>query len=62
MQVLAIIFALKSIFQFIFSGFSVLWTGHAITEKGRVLRVKYPRHSVSLDRTAGCFLEFTRFL
>jgi hypothetical protein len=59
-QVIVIIFILKIHFPFVFSGFRVLWTGHSIKEKGRVLGVKYPRHSVQSMRMAGWFVTIIR--
>jgi hypothetical protein len=52
-QVLAIIFALKSIFQRILSIFPVPWTARTKTEKCRDLGVRIPRHRAADARTAG---------
>jgi hypothetical protein len=48
---------IKNLFYFIFSGFLVLWTGHAITEKNRVPEVKFLKHREQALRMAGCFRD-----
>jgi hypothetical protein len=52
-KVLAYIFVLKTCFPIQLFHFKQLWTGQAITEKGRVLGVKFLRHRTQSHRMAG---------